>query len=95
MDSLEYLERNYSQIFPYKEDKIILALYAKKVETGFCSFPGKIVTFSSLIMFEISEIRILSFYAVLLILKGSSTGAYFVSVSLILYPFLTHQKRFL
>ena len=46
-------------------------------------------------MFEISEIRILSFYAVLLILKGSSTGAYFASVSLILYPFLTHQKRFL
>ena len=50
----------------------------------FFYYAGAIITFSSLIMFGISETRVVSFDAVLFIFRRSSTEAYSVSVSILL-----------
>ena len=52
-----------------------------KIETGFSPCPGANVTFSSLIIFGISETRVVSFDAVLCMFRGFSTEPYSVSAS--------------
>ena len=52
-----------------------------KIEAENFSCPGTIITFSSKITFGISEERVVSFDAVLCMLRGSSTEAYSVPAS--------------
>ena len=65
-----------------------------KIETDVFHWPGGVLTFSSLIILGISEIRVVSFVAVLCMFKGSSTEAYSAPLvfSLLFCSFPFHPK---
>ena len=71
-------------------------MLALKIETVFFPCPGAIKTFSSLIIFGISETRVVSFDAVLCMFRGSSTEAHSVLVSFLfsLYFFFSLSEIF-
>ena len=52
-----------------------------KIKTGFFPCPEAMITSSLLIIFRISEIRVISFYVILCMYCGSSTETYYVSIS--------------
>ena len=70
---------------------VLHKIHHLKSKLVFFSRHGAIIIFSSLIIFGISETRVVSFDAVLCMSSGSSTAAYSVSVSLLfsLTPFLS------
>ena len=73
-----YLEELYSQIYPWVEDNKMLTLQK------FFPTPDAILTFSSLVIYVISEIKTVSFDTVLGILNAFSTEPFSVSFKVIL-----------
>ena len=79
-----YLEELYSQIYPWVEDAYSSQISTFKNKSGFFPKPDPITTFSSLVIYGISEIKTVSFDIVLRILNAFSTEPFSVSFKVIL-----------
>ena len=73
---MEHFEERYSQIYSLEENTEMLALRNVYRFVIFFPWPDVIITFSSLIIFGISEIRVVSIDAVLLMLTLSALGGH-------------------
>ena len=63
---------------------LLFTKFIIKIETGFLPCPGTIIIICSLIVFGSSEKRVVSIDAILCMLRGYSTEAYYVSISSVL-----------